>query len=55
MRISRTCSGMVASIGDADDGAEPAAAHELLDRLEKVVRLQFLDRELGVARDAERV
>ena len=38
---------------DADDRAEAAAAHELLDGLEQVVGLQLLDGELGVARDAE--
>ncbi len=41
--------------GDADDGAEAAAAHELLDRLEQVVGFQFLDGELGVAGHAEGV
>ena len=41
--------------GDADDGAEAAAADELLDGLEEVVGLQLLDGKLGVARHAERV
>ena len=39
--------------GDANDGAEPPPAHALLDGLEQVVGLELLDRDLGVAGDAE--
>ena len=53
--MPRTRSGMRLVDGDADDGAEAAPAHELLDRLEQVVGLQLLDGQLGVARDAEGV
>ena len=39
--------------GDAHDRAEAAAAHALLDRLEQVLGLELLDRDVGVTRHAE--
>ena len=54
--MSRTSLGQsLSSIVSAHHGAEAAAQHALLDRLEQVVGLELLDRHLGVAGDAEGV